>query len=113
MTTPSVDRAPRTEAGQSLLRWQSHPVGGFSQANHDYWLERILAIEAEAAQAGPPLDVELLAEVLHGFDCSDLTLRGVDWRWLRGDYGSELDRKIHLKEAEEIASRYTRLSESK
>lgn len=55
----------------------------------------VAAARNAAAPAPLALDVERLAEVLHGFDCSDRTIRGVDWRFLRGDSGRDFDRHIH------------------
>lgn len=41
-------KQPATAAGRALLRFVTHGPGGYNSANHDYWLPRILAIEAEA-----------------------------------------------------------------
>lgn len=53
-------KQPATAAGRELLRWVTHGPGGYNAANHDYWLDRILAIEAEAAAP----DVDVLAQDL-------------------------------------------------
>jgi len=85
---------PTTVAGRALLAWLN-AVSGIVYATPD----SILAIEAEARQQEPALDVERLAQAMHELH------KGPCTRWQYPEH-----RASYMEDALTVAAEYARLA---